>query len=206
MSATYGDGYAQGNDMSRIAKKPITVPSGVTVSVSGSTVTVKGKLGEIVKTFSKDVVITAKDSTVSVTAPELKIDDKEKLLKEIKKNYSAKLGLTWKLIQNMIAGVTGGFKKVLSLEGVGYRASIEGTALLLKVGYSHDVRIAIPQGLKIGVDKNQVLITVEGADKDQVGEFSAHVRKQRTVEPYKGKGIRYEGEYVRRKEGKAAAK
>ncbi|MEK6796574.1 MAG: 50S ribosomal protein L6 [Spirochaetota bacterium] len=192
--------------MSRIAKRPIAVPKDVTVSVSGSTVTVKGKLGELVKTFSSDVVIQSNDGSVTVTPPALQITDKEKLLREIKKNYSAKLGLTWKLIQNMIAGVTGGFKKTLTLEGVGYRASVEGANLVLKVGYSHDVRIGIPKGIKLGVDKNQVIITIEGADKDQVGEFSAYVRKQRSVEPYKGKGIRYLGEYVRKKEGKAAAK
>lgn len=192
--------------MSRIAKRPIAVPKDVAVNVQGSTVTVKGKLGELTKTFSTDVVIQAKDGQVSVTPPSLPIADKEKLQREIRKNYSAKLGLTWKIIQNMVAGVTGGFKKTLTLEGVGYRASIEGANLVLKVGYSHDVRIGIPAGIKLGVDKNQVVITIEGPDKDQVGEFSAYVRKQRSVEPYKGKGIRYLGEYVRKKEGKAAAK
>ncbi|MBI4977434.1 MAG: 50S ribosomal protein L6 [Spirochaetes bacterium] len=192
--------------MSRIAKRAIPIPAGVEVSVNGTTVTVKGKLGSLTQTFSPKVLIKVVDNAVTVTAPDLGITDKERLLREIKKNYSSFLGLTWKIIRNMIDGVTKGFTKVLLLEGVGYRASIEGTTLLMKLGYSHDVRLPIPQGLKIEVDKGQVTITIQGANKDMVGEFSAFVRKQRTVEPYKGKGVRYQGEHVRRKEGKAAAK
>ncbi len=176
--------------MSRIGKKPIEIPAGVTVEINGTEVKVKGPKGELVQKFSPDVKIELKDSNVLVSINE------ESALKNIK----ALWGLTRALIANMILGVTKGFEKKLEIEGVGYRPSLEGNDLSLAVGFTNPVKIECPDGIKFSVVKN--LITVSGIDKGKVGQISAIIRKVKKSEPYKGKGIKYQGEKIRRKEGK----
>lgn len=196
--------------MSRIAKKPIVLPDGVSVAVDGTTVSVKGKLGNLSQEVPAEIGVSVDEKAVRVTHPPLSAKTKAEELREVRKLYSAKLGLTWKIITNMVDGVTNGFKKVLLLEGVGYRAAVEGTTLVLQVGYSNDRRLTIPDGIKVTAEQPKrgetPMIIVEGINKQVVGAFAALIRKQRPVEPYKGKGVRYEGEYVIRKEGKAASK
>jgi large subunit ribosomal protein L6 len=177
--------------MSRIGKQPIELPSGVNVAISPGRVQVNGPLGELSQNVPARMQIEQDDGTLVVKRPTERGDDR------------ALHGLTRSLVANMVEGVTKGFEKRLELQGVGYRASLRGTDLELNVGFSHPVVVKPPQGISFEVpDATSVL--VKGIDKQQVGEIAAQVRKVRPPEPYKGKGIRYEGEYVRRKVGKRA--
>ena len=175
--------------MSRIGRAPIAIPAGVEVVVDGSTVTVKGAKGTLTRTMNSNITITKDGDTITVTRPN---DQKE--------NRSLH-GLTRTLIANMIEGVSNGFKKELEINGIGYRAEVKGNALWMKIGFSHDVIMEAPEGVTVEVNGNKV--TVSGADKQKVGQFAAEIREKRPPEPYKGKGIKYVDEYIRRKEGKA---
>ncbi|KYD33058.1 MULTISPECIES: 50S ribosomal protein L6 [Anoxybacillaceae] len=175
--------------MSRVGKKPIEIPSGVTVTVNGNTVTVKGPKGELTRTFHPDMTIKVEDNVITVTRP------------SDEKRHRALHGTTRSLLANMVEGVSKGYEKALELVGVGYRAAKQGKKLVLNVGFSHPVEIEPEEGLEIEVP-SQTKIVVKGADKQRVGELAANIRAVRPPEPYKGKGIRYEGEVVRLKEGK----
>ena len=176
--------------MSRIGRAPITIPAGVEVTVDGSTVTAKGPKGTLTKTMHSNMTIAMEGNVITVTRPN---DQKE--------NRSLH-GLTRTLIANMIEGVANGYKKELEINGIGYRAEKKGNALVMKIGFSHDVVMPEIDGITIEVPSpNKVIIS--GPDKQKVGQFAAEVREHRPPEPYKGKGIRYVDEYVRRKEGKA---
>lgn len=175
--------------MSRVGKKPIVIPEGVTVTVDKNNVTVKGPKGELSRSFSPDITINVEENVVNVTRPS---DVKE---------HRALHGTTRAVIANMVEGVSAGFSRGLELIGVGYRAQKQGNKLVLNVGYSHPVEIEPEQGLEIEVPANTKII-VKGTDKERVGALAANIRGVRPPEPYKGKGIRYEGEFVRRKEGK----
>lgn len=175
--------------MSRIGLRPTAVPDGVTVTIDGQTVTVKGPKGEMSRTFHPDMIIKQEDGAIRVARP----DDSNQ--------HRALHGTTSSLINNMVIGVTQGFNKSLELVGVGYRANKQGKNLVLNVGYSHPVEIVPEEGIEINVEGNNKVI-VSGIDKQRVGEVAANIRSVRSPEPYKGKGIRYEGEHVRRKEGK----
>jgi large subunit ribosomal protein L6 len=177
--------------MSRIGKQPIELPAGVNVAISPGRVQVNGPLGELSQNVPQRMQIEQDDGTIVVKRPTERGDDR------------ALHGLTRSLVANMVEGVTKGFEKRLELQGVGYRASLRGTDLELTVGFSHPVVIRPPQGVSFEVPE-ATSVLVKGIDKQQVGEIAAQVRKVRPPEPYKGKGIRYEGEYVRRKVGKRA--
>jgi large subunit ribosomal protein L6 len=177
--------------MSRIGKSPIELPSGVAVSISPGRVTVNGPLGELQQQVPVRMKIEQADGTITVARPTERGDDR------------ALHGLTRSLIANMVEGVTKGFEKRLELQGVGYRAALQGADLRLDVGFSHPVVMKAPQGITFEVP-TQTEVLVKGVDKQQVGQVAAEVRKVRPPEPYKGKGIRYSGEYVRRKVGKRA--
>jgi large subunit ribosomal protein L6 len=177
--------------MSRIGKSPIELPSGVAVSISPGRVTVNGPLGELQQQVPVRMKIEQADGTITVARPTERGDDR------------ALHGLTRSLIANMVDGVTKGFEKRLELQGVGYRAALQGADLRLDVGFSHPVVMKAPQGITFEVP-TQTEVLVKGVDKQQVGQVAAEVRKVRPPEPYKGKGIRYSGEYVRRKVGKRA--
>lgn len=177
--------------MSRIGRMPIPIPSDVQVAIHGSEVTVKGPKGELTRRFHPDMSITLQDSQLVVTRP-----TDHRLHRSLH-------GLTRALLANMVQGVHDGFRKELEIHGVGYRAQMEGEKLILLVGYSHPVQIDPPPGITIGVEKGYRNVVVEGVDKELVGRVAAEIRAVRKPEPYKGKGIRYAGEYVRRKAGKA---
>jgi large subunit ribosomal protein L6 len=178
--------------MSRIGKKPLEIPAGVTVTIADdNTVTVKGPKGELTRTFNSDIKITIEENVLSVSRPS---DIKE---------HRALHGTTRSLLGNMVEGVSKGFERGLELIGVGYRASKSGNKLVLNVGYSHPVEITPETGIEIEVP-TQTKVLVKGTDKERVGAIAANIRDVRPPEPYKGKGIRYEGEHVRRKEGKTA--
>ncbi len=177
--------------MSRIGKQPIPVPTGVTVMIEPERVTVRGPKGELSERIQRDITVEQSDDTVRVTRP---TDRGE---------HRALHGLTRTLIANMVTGVTDGFEKRLEIQGVGYRAQLRGRDLELALGYSHPVSIKAPDGIEFEVPQ-PTRIVVRGTSKQQVGEVAALIRKQRKPEPYKGKGIRYEGEYVARKVGKRA--
>jgi large subunit ribosomal protein L6 len=177
--------------MSRIGRKPIAIPSGVAVDVSGENyMSVKGPKGALELQAAPALGIALEDGSLVVTRPD-----------EDRRNRSLH-GLTRTLIDNMVTGVTNGFRKNLEIHGVGYRAQMDGANLVLNVGYSHPVRMVPPDGVSYALD-GQTRIAVEGIDKQLVGEEAARIRKVRPPEPYQGKGIRYEGERVRRKAGKA---
>jgi len=178
--------------MSRIGKQPIEIPSGVDISVGdGNVVTVKGPRGELSSTFHENITVTVDDGTARVERP----DDQ---------SFNRGLhGLTRSLLANMVEGVTKGFEKRLEIIGVGYRASMKGKDIEVQAGYSHPVLVPVPEGIEFEVPV-PTQIVVRGNDKQAVGEIAAKIRKIRKPEPYKGKGIRYEGEYVRKKAGKAA--
>lgn len=176
--------------MSRIGKMPIVVPPGVTVNIQGTTVSVKGPKGELTQSFHSDMSIHLEDSKVMVDRPQNPL-------------YDAMHGMVRSIINNMVLGVTQGFKKDLEIEGVGYRGEMQGSKLVLSLGFSHPVPVEPPAGIKLSVDKSQRLLTVEGVDKQLVGEVAAKIRSLRPPEPYKGKGIHYQGEKIRRKAGKA---
>jgi large subunit ribosomal protein L6 len=175
--------------MSRVGKKPIEIPAGVTVTINGNVVTVKGAKGELTRAFNPDIEIKIEESIINVSRPS---DSKE---------HRALHGTTRALIANMVEGVSKGFERGLELIGVGYRAQKQGNKLVLNVGYSHPVEIEPEAGLEIEVPANTKII-VKGTSKERVGALAANIRDVRPPEPYKGKGIRYEGEFVRRKEGK----
>jgi large subunit ribosomal protein L6 len=177
--------------MSRIGRRPIELPDGVNVAVDPGRVMVSGPLGELQQQVPLRMQIDKEDGTLVVKRPTDRGDDR------------ALHGLTRTLVANMVEGVTKGFEKRLQIQGVGYRAALRGTSLELNVGFSHPVVIEPPRGISFEVP-TPTEITVKGIDKQQVGEIAAQVRKVRPPEPYKGKGIRYEGEYVRRKVGKRA--
>ena len=175
--------------MSRIGKKPIAIPSGVQVTIDGQTVTVKGPKGELAWTLIEDVV-PSRDGDNIVLA---KRDESTRA--------QAMWGLSRTLVNNMVVGVTTGYEQTLELVGVGYRAAMKGQALSMQLGFSHDVDIPAPDGVSFAVPK-QTEIKISGIDKQAVGEIAARIRRIRPPEPYKGKGVRYAGEKVRRKEGK----
>jgi large subunit ribosomal protein L6 len=177
--------------MSRIGRKPIPVPDGVTVEVEPGLVSVKGPKGELRQVVSTEMTVTRSNGDLSVERP---TDRGE---------HRALHGLTRSLIANMVEGVTDGFEKRLEIQGVGYRARLQGKALELSVGYSHPVSVAAPDGIEFEVPA-PTQIVVRGIDKQLVGEIAARIRRSRPPEPYKGKGIRYAGEHVRRKVGKRA--
>jgi large subunit ribosomal protein L6 len=177
--------------MSRIGKQPIPIPDAVNVAIDPGRVTVNGPLGELTQNVPARISIEKEDGQLVVKRPTERGDDR------------ALHGLTRSLVANMVEGVTNGFEKRLEIQGVGYRAALRGTALELNVGYSHQVGIDAPAGITFEVPV-QTEIVVKGIDKQQVGEIAAEIRDVRPPEPYKGKGIRYQGEYVRRKVGKRA--
>ena len=176
--------------MSRIGRMPIEIPAGVDVKVNGTEVTVKGPKGELKESFHQDITIAVEGNVINVTRP---TDNKE---------HRALHGLTRTLVANMVEGVTKGFSKELEVQGVGYRVAKQGKDLVMNLGFSHQVIVPEIDGISIEVP-NPNKIIISGANKQMVGQFAAEVREKRPPEPYKGKGIRYAGEYVRRKEGKA---
>ena len=177
--------------MSRVGNRKIIIPTGVTASVDGNTVTVKGPKGELSTVINENITVNVNENEITLTR---KND-----------NYKNFHGTANANINNMILGVTEGFEKKLESVGVGYRFQLKGAELVVTAGYSHPVNVKIPEGIKLEVPSNTELL-VRGIDKQLVGEFAANVRKIRKPEPYKGKGIRYSGEYIRRKEGKKASK
>ncbi|WP_227764140.1 50S ribosomal protein L6 [Zhaonella formicivorans] len=179
--------------MSRIGRAPITIPAGVEVKIDGNVVSVKGPKGTLTREFHKDINIAVEDGQIKVTRPS---DNKE---------HRSLHGLTRALLNNMVEGVTKGFQKGLELVGVGYRAAKQGNKLVLTVGYSHPVEMIPGDGIEIEVPAPNKVI-VKGIDKEKVGAFAANVRAVREPEPYKGKGIKYENEVIRRKVGKTGAK
>jgi large subunit ribosomal protein L6 len=179
--------------MSRIGRKPVTVPNGVTLQLEGNHVAVKGPRGELRRTLHPDMQIALDKDQFTVARP------------SEEKRHKALHGLTRTLVQNMVEGVSKGFTKTLEIQGVGYKAEAKPYGVNLVVGYSHPVKYEAPKGIKISVDNN-VVVKIEGADKELVGQVAAELRAVRPPEPYKGKGIRYQGEHVRRKAGKTGAK
>jgi large subunit ribosomal protein L6 len=177
--------------MSRIGRKPIPVPDGVTVDLSPGAVSVKGPKGELSQTVDRDMTIALDDSTLTVERP------------TDRGSHRALHGLTRSLLANMVEGVTDGYERRLEIQGVGYRARLQGKALELSVGFSHPVSVQAPEGIEFEVPQ-QTEVVVRGIDKQLVGETAARIRRVRPPEPYKGKGIRYAGEHVRRKVGKRA--
>ncbi|NBR53306.1 MAG: 50S ribosomal protein L6 [Rhodobacteraceae bacterium] len=175
--------------MSRIGKKPVQLPKGVEATLSGQTVTVKGPKGTRSFTATDDVTLTVADGAVKVTP------------RGLSKRARQQWGMSRSQVENLVIGVTEGFKKELEITGVGYRANMQGNTLKLALGYSHDVDFEIPAGVTVTAPK-QTEIVVEGIDQQLVGQVAANIREWRSPEPYKGKGIRYKGEYIFRKEGK----
>lgn len=179
--------------MSRIGRKPIEVPSGVEVTLNNAAITVKGPKGTLTRELHRDMKVTVEGNTITVERPS---DNKE---------HRSLHGTTRSVVNNMVSGVTEGFSKSLELVGVGYRASKSGEKIVLNVGYSHPVEITPESGIEFEVPSNTKII-VRGIDKERVGAYAAQIRKVREPEPYKGKGIKYEGERIIRKEGKAGKK
>lgn len=175
--------------MSRVGKNPVALPDGVEFSINGEHVTVKGKLGQLTAFLCNRV--------------RFRQDDRNVFVEPTSNSKEARMmwGTARRILQNLVTGVTEGFVRKLEIQGVGYRAATEGSDLILQLGFSHEVRFPIPQGISIKCEK-PTLISVEGIDKQQVGQVAAKIRSYRPPEPYKGKGVRYEGEYVYRKEGK----
>ena len=177
--------------MSRIGQIPVVVPAGVDVKIKGTHVRVKGPKGELQHTFPADMAISFEDGEVVVKRP------------SDERTHRAYHGMTRALINNMVVGVSTGFSKVLEINGVGYRAKLEGKNLILNVGFSHPVKVEPPEGIEFEVDDRTRQIVIKGYDKQAVGHVAADIRKVRPPEPYKGKGIKYLGERIRRKAGKA---
>ncbi|MGB2891767.1 MAG: 50S ribosomal protein L6 [Albidovulum sp.] len=175
--------------MSRIGKKPVPVPAGVSANISGQTVEVKGPKGTLAFTATDDVTITLADGSVSVVP------------RGTSKRARQQWGMSRSMIENLVTGVTKGFRKELEIQGVGYRAAMQGNVLKLSLGYSHEVNFDVPKGVTVTTPK-QTEIVVEGIDPQLVGQVAANIREWRGPEPYKGKGIRYKGEFIFRKEGK----
>ena len=179
--------------MSRIGKKPVAVPKGITLELQGQTVSVKGPKGELRRTLHPEMQLTLADGNFTVARP------------SEEKKHKALHGLTRTLVQNMVDGVGKGFSRTLEIQGVGYKAEAKPYGVNLIVGFSHPVKYEAPKGIKISVENNTV-VKIEGADKEVVGQVASELRNVRPPEPYKGKGIRYQGEQVRRKAGKTGAK
>lgn len=176
--------------MSRIGKLPVTIPDGVTVTIDGTTVTAKGPKGELEQTVSPLLVVKQEEGMLRVETA------------STDKRARALQGLTVRLLQNTVVGVSEGFTQKLEINGVGYKAAVAGSTLTMNVGFSHPVILEAPEGISLAVAKN--VITINGIDKQKVGQFAAIVRGVKPPEPYKGKGIKYAGEHIRRKAGKAA--
>ncbi len=179
--------------MSRIGRKPVPVPNGVTVTVNGPAITVKGPKGELSRKLHPDMKVKVENGNVTVDRP----SDEDR--------HRALHGLTRSLIANMVEGVTQGYKKQLEITGVGYKAEVKPFGLQLALGYSHPVQYRAPAGIKLSAPQ-PIVVVIEGADKEKVGQVAAEIRALRKPEPYKGKGVRYQGEQIRRKAGKAGGK
>jgi len=179
--------------MSRIGRKPVTVPKGVTLQLQGNSVAVKGPRGELRRQLHPEMQLAFSNDQFTVTRP------------SEEKRHKALHGLTRTLVQNMVEGVSKGFSKNLEIQGVGYKAEAKPYGVNLVVGFSHPVKYEAPKGIKISVENNTT-VKIEGADKEKVGQVAAELRAVRPPEPYKGKGVRYQGEQVRRKAGKTGAK
>jgi large subunit ribosomal protein L6 len=175
--------------MSRIGKKPVSVPGGVTAQVNGQEVKVKGPKGELKHVLVDDIIAKLDNGSIAVT------------MREDTPNARAMWGMSRTLVANLVAGVTEGFTKKLEITGVGYRANLQGKTLKLQLGYSHDVDFAVPDGIEIKTP-DQTTVQISGIDRQQVGQVAAEIRRWRRPEPYKGKGIKYQGEFIFRKEGK----
>jgi len=175
--------------MSRIGKKPIPVPKNVTATVEGQKVTVKGPKGQLSLTLVSDVDVKLEDGAITVTP------------RADTKRARSMWGMSRSLVENLVQGTTTGFTRTLEITGVGYRAALDGKSLKLQLGYSHDIFFPIPEGISIVVPK-PTEITISGIEKDKVGQVAAEIREFRGPEPYKGKGVRYQGEFIQRKEGK----
>jgi len=175
--------------MSRIGKKPVEIPAGVEVRVEGRTVTMKGPKGTLVKSFHPKVSIQKEDQTVQVA------------LQGTEREFQPLHGLTRTLVANMAEGVSKGFRKILEVSGVGYRAQVQGRNLVMTLGFSHPVTYTLPEGIQAEVEK-QTVITLSGVDKELLGQVAAEIRSYRVPDPYKAKGVRYRGEVIRRKAGK----
>ncbi len=178
--------------MSRIGRKPVEIPAGVTVTLDGSHIKVKGPKGELERTLHQNMSVAQEDKQIVVSRPN-----------DLKENRALH-GLTRALIQNMVVGVTEGYKKTLQLVGVGYKAEMQGKTLILTVGFSHPVLFGAAEGVTVSVIPKENKVVVEGIDKQAVGEAAVRIRRVRPPEPYKGKGIKYEGEIIQRKAGKTA--
>lgn len=177
--------------MSRIGKQPVEIPSGVTCEIDGLHIKIKGPKGELERTFPEGMTFALDDGQVEVT----RTSDEQRV--------RALHGLSRALLANMVTGVTEGFEKVLDIQGTGYRVDEEGTSVLLRVGYSHPVRVDPPEGIEFVVEDRGKRLVVRGIDKELVGQVTVNIRRVRPPEPYKGKGIRYQGEHVSLKAGKA---
>ena len=175
--------------MSRIGKKPVELPSGVTANVSGQTIEVKGPKGTRSFTATDDVTLKVEDGKVTVTP------------RGLSKRARQQWGMSRSMVANLVTGVTTGFKRELEIQGVGYRATMQGKTLKLQLGYSHDVNIEVPEGIEVKTP-DATTVEISGSDKQKVGQLAAEIRRWRKPEPYKGKGIKYDGEYIFRKEGK----
>jgi len=183
--------------MSRVGRAPISLPSGVDVSVDGTNVTVKGPKGELTQAIDPDIKVKVEDGTVTVERP------------TEQKRHKSMHGLYRALINNMVVGVNEGYKKELELVGVGYKAEVKGNVLELSLGYSHNIFVALPEEVKVTsetVKGQNPKVTLESSDKQLIGAMAAKIKSLRKVEPYKGKGVRFVGEHIRRKAGKTAAK
>ena len=178
--------------MSRLGKKPISIPAGASVAIADGRVTVKGPLGSLSRDFKSAIAITTGEGVLTLTP-----HDQSVTTRMLWGTYASH-------VHNMLTGVTTGYEKKLIIDGVGYKWEVKGTALALALGFSHPVTVPIPEGLTVTSEKNT--LTVKGYDKEKVGEFTARIKALKKVEPYKGKGIRYEGQRVRRKQGKKSAK
>jgi len=178
--------------MSRIGKKPITIPSGVKIEVSGTDVTVTGPKGSLTQAIVSGIKLDIQENELSIV-----VDNQSRKARSFQ-------GLTRSLLANMVQGVSEGIKKVLEISGLGYKAEMDGSTLVLNVGYSHPVRFSLPEGITAAIEKNTI-ITLSGIDKQRVGQVAANIRAIRKPEPYKGKGIRYANEKIRRKAGKAGS-
>jgi len=177
--------------MSRIAKKPIQIPAKTELSISGGVLTVKGPLGTLTKNFKSDIDMVLEANQITLSPKTVNLETK------------ALWGTYASQIKNMISGVNTNFSKKIILEGIGFKSDVKGTNLVLALGFSHPVNVAIPTALKVTAEKN--IITISGTDKEMVGEFAANLRALKKPEPYKGKGMRYEGEVIKRKQGKKTA-
>jgi large subunit ribosomal protein L6 len=177
--------------MSRIAKQPIPIPNGVTVTLLDGVLSVKGPKGELSRSFLSDIAMTVENNAVTLLPKKTTL-----FLRALWGTYAAH-------VKNMLEGVTNGFEKKLVIEGIGFKAAVQGSDLVLSLGFSHPVKLPIPKTLKVTVEKS--VVSISGANREEVGQFAAFIRSHKKPEPYKGKGIRYDSEVVRRKQGKKAS-